>query len=394
MPSSSALLTVDLDAIAHNLDLLTSTFGHLMVMVKANGYGTDSQILSKFIQKTVTKGIPYLGVSHVWEGIGLRESGIQLPIFVISTPPFEADLAARYELTPAVSNLDEIVALADAGKKYRRQIPLHLHLNTGMNRFGASMQEAFSLYEAIQNSPHLYLEGVLTHFVAAETASFDPITRTQIQQFKSFIDTLPILPRWIHAANSGGAVRFPLPFCNLVRIGLGVFGYGICLNGSRPTLKLTTKLASISRCQKGATVGYNCTYTFEKEEGRIGVVPVGYHDGIHRSLSNKGYLLVKGKRAPMIGTVCMDFMMIDLSDIPEAEIGDEITLFGDALSPEIVAQWGETDVREILVNIPERVHRQWNFNSPVKRNESNNEPTVTERLPTSLFSLEKDPTTR
>ena len=390
---SSSTLTIDLNVIQNNLKSLAASFGQVMVMVKANAYGTDSLILSKFLQSGACKGIAFLGVSHVWEGIRLREGGITLPIFVIAAPPYEADLVIKYQLTPAVSSFEEVEALNRASQKQGRTTSVHLHLCTGMKRFGVSFHQAPDLYESIHQASHLQLDGLMTHFVAAESHAFDSVTLRQIGEFKTFLDTMPVPPRWIHAANSAGAVRFPMPFCNLIRIGLGVLGYGVCHEGSKPALQLTTKLASVNLCAQGATVGYNCTYTFEREKGMIGVIPVGYHDGLHRGLSNKGYVLIRGKKAPMIGIVCMDFMMIDLSDIPEAAVGDEVSLFGPELSPDLWAIWAQTDVRELLACIPTRVQRLWaNLNPSIGR--SDDEPRNAERLPSSLFSLEKDPTVR
>ncbi len=385
MPNSS-FLTIDLSIIDTNLKQLVRMFGNVMVMVKANAYGTDAIWLSKFLQKTQGTHIPYLGVSHVSEGLYLRESGIELPLFVISVPPYDAELAVRYDLTCAVSSIDEIEALELAAHKEGKTVDVHLHLNTGMSRFGASITSAENLYHAIKKSSHLCLEGIMTHFVGAEATDLDAISHRQIEQFKSFMSSLPELPRWIHAANSAAAVRFELPFCNLVRIGLGITGYGKCLEGSSPALSFTTRLASIGQIEKGETVGYNCSYTNQKDNARIGVIPVGYYDGLPRALSNKGYVLIRDKQAPMVGTICMDFMMIDLTEIPEAEVGDEVIIFGPGLSAELLATWAKTDVRELLVNIPSRVKRIWT-NPPLIMTTGKDQDELPERLPSSAFPL-------
>jgi alanine racemase/UDP-N-acetylmuramoyl-tripeptide--D-alanyl-D-alanine ligase len=306
---------------------------------------------------------------------------------VISAPPYEAELVVRYHLTPSVSTFEEIDELSLASQKMGQVTPVHLHICTGMKRFGCEIPQVPDLCHKIYQTPYLCLEGAMTHFVAAETDAFDSLTYNQILTFKTGIDSMPYTPKWIHAANSGGAVRFPIPFCNLVRIGLGFLGYGVCLEGSKPALQLTSKLVSFSMCSQGATVGYNCAYTFKKEKGRIGIIPIGYHDGLRRILSNAGYVLIREKKAPMIGMICMDFMMIDLTDIPEASLGDEVILFGPGLSPEILAGWAQTDVRELLAGIAPRVQRLWNF-IPICTKEEH-ESTDTERLPISFFSFEK-----
>lgn len=357
---SSNILKIDLAIIDANLRLLTEKFPQMMMMVKGNAYGTDPLLLTKYLRPEKRKGIAFLGVSHVWEAVQLREAGMESPIFVLSVPPYEAEYVASYGLTASVSTLEEIAQLNQAGKKQEYKVPVHLYLNTGMNRSGASLLEATHVYNAIQKASYLHLDGVMTHFAAAENPSFDSFTQEQIAQFKSFVDTLPVCPRWVHAANSSGAARFQIPFCNLARIGLGVMGYGDCLPGVKPAYRFSTRLASITVRDRGETVGYQRLYTLVREKERIGVIPVGYHDGMHRNLSGKGYVLIRGKKAPMIGLICMDFMMINLTDIPEAEVGDEVILFGEGeLTPELIGQWGNSDLRETLANMPRRVERQW-----------------------------------
>jgi Alr-MurF fusion protein len=387
MPSSSTI-KIDLDAIEQNLSHLIAAFGHVMVMVKGNGYGTDSVVLSKFLQSSSDRRVCFLGVSHVVEGVRLREEGITLPIFVLAAPIYEAESVVKYHLTPAVSTFEEVEALNRASQRFGRATNVHLHLCTGMNRFGISPHQGMDLYEVIERSSYLHLEGVMTHFIAAETPTFDALSYRQINLFQTFIKSLPSLPRWIHAGNSGGAVRFPMPFCNLVRIGLGTFGIGCCLPGSQLALQFTTKLAAVKKCTQGETVGYHCNYSFDQGEGVVGVIPVGYHDGFLRSLCNQGYVLIRGKKAPMIGTVCMDFMMVNLTLIPEATVGDEVCIFGPELPPETLAQWAKTDVREILASIPARIRRQWINSSNGREYELSNP----ERISSPLFSLKKDTT--
>jgi alanine racemase len=324
----------------------------------------------------------------------LREAGVQKPIFVISAPPYEAEAVAAYQLTAAVSTLEEVEWLNAAGKKYGKRLPVHLHLNTGMNRLGASQSEGIGLYYAIQQATYLHLDGVMTHFAAADSPAYDAFTQEQIAKFKAFLDALPSLPQWIHAANSGGAVRFPLPFCNLVRIGLGLMGYGVCLEGVLPALSFSTRLSSICVREQGESISYNRTYTIAQEKEKIGVIPVGYHDGFHRALSGKGYVLIHRKKAPMIGMICMDFMMINLTDIPGVQVGDEVVLFGEGLPLEQIALWANTDVRELLASLPPRVRRHWipptYFMHPLR----NEHDTTPERLSGSLYPVEKDPASR
>jgi alanine racemase/UDP-N-acetylmuramoyl-tripeptide--D-alanyl-D-alanine ligase len=388
-------LTIDLASIDHNLKLLSANLGHIMVMVKANAYGSDPIFLSHYLQKKRFPPIAFLGVSHVEEGVRLRKAGIFLPIFVILATPFEAETIVAHKLTPAVSSMEEALAIHNMGEKWQKIVPVHLHLDTGMHRAGVSLKDAMSLYTFIRSSPFLKLEGIMTHFAAAESTHLDIFTRQQIDVFKSFLDSLPALPRWIHAASSCAAVRFTLPFCNLARIGLGLMGYGVCLKESKPVFQLKTYLAAINNGYKGESVGYNCTYTVCRQEEKIGVIPFGYHDGFRKSISGKGYVLIHGKKAPIIGTICMDFMMIDLTEIPEVRIGDEVFLFNSQVSPEEVAAWAQMDVRELLANLSLRIKREW-INHTISKEDSirKGHDTGSKRLPNTSISFKEDSPTR
>ncbi len=368
MPSSS-VLKVDLDAIEQNVKLFAEK-GAVMAMIKANGNGTDAIRLAPYLKKF---GVYYLGVAHVHEGVALRKAGIEMPIFVLSAPPYEADLVARYGLEPAVSTLEEVVAL---NKVATEVIPVHLNINTGLNRFGAEPEEVAFLVDTIQQAPHLRLEGLMTHFAAADRAELDPFTEKQIARFKTCIDAIQKAPRWIHAANSAGALRCALPFCNLSRIGLGLFGYGAS-HPFRPALSFESHLCAIRYPKKGETIGYQCSYTVPIETMRLGVIPVGYYDGVHRHYKEKGYVLVHGKKAPRVGVICMDFMFVDLTTIPEAKVGDRAILFGSNLSPETVAQWGHTDVREVLTSIGPRTERLFIFKNREENEQSLSDPAYT-----------------
>lgn len=365
MPDAS-YLTVDLKALEENLLFFNRKVGSVMPMVKANSYGTGGVKLSRFLEKK--DDLPYVGVSHVNEGVALRKAGITLPIFVISAPPFEAAKTARYSLSPAVSSLEELEALERAADLEGTQLGIHVHVNTGMNRFGTSPDQALELITKMRKMPHLYLEGVMTHFAGADSLLYDPFSRSQIDLFERFVKALDSPPRWIHAANTAGALRFDLPFCNLARIGAGLFGVGAVSSSLKPALTLETHLVSIAFCPKGESIGYNRAYFLDKD-ALIGVIPFGYYDGCHRSFAQKGYVHVLGKKAPFVGHICMDFTMIDLTEIPGAAVGTPVTLFDASLRPETVASWGSTDVRELLTGLGPRVRRIFKYPSTPRNDE-------------------------
>ncbi|MFZ0566099.1 MAG: alanine racemase [Chlamydiales bacterium] len=362
MPSCSQLF-IDLNQIHQNLNAIEKKKVQVMPMVKANGYGTDALLLSRFLQSC---HVPFVGVSHVEEGVYLRKEGISLPIFVINAPPFEAEKVVRYRLEAAISSFEEAKALNRAAKQ--APINVHLFINTGMNRFGASCEKALSLAQYIQSARSLKMEGVMTHLATTDSSAFK-----QIARFKNVIDHLSSLPRWIHVAKSG-TVDFNPPFCNLARIGLGLFDKALCLH---------SHLVTITSGKKGERVGYDGTFLIEKKEAKIGVVPLGYHDGIHRHYAGKGYVLIHGKKAPMIGQICMDFMMVDLTQIPEARVGDLVVFFDSTHSVQRFAEWGNTNVREVIACLGPRIQRIF------IKTEDNDESSPT-RLQSSFQSLKKE----
>lgn len=352
--SNSSTLYIDLDALEHNVNRLSKNYS-IMAMVKANAYGTDAVTISSYLKKF---GVPMLGVAQVQEAVVLRKAGIDLPIFVLSAPPFEAKTIVKYNLQPAVSSFEEADALKAAAKD---KLHVHLHVNTGMYRFGIDCEKAIELSKYIQQTDSLHLEGIMTHFTSSDSPEMDCITKEQALSFKKVVDSIEPRPRWIHAANSYGSVRFSLPFCNMTRVGIGLFGY--CSDGNffnydlKPALTLQSKLVFIDTPKKGDSVGYYGAYKVAKSNMRIGVVSFGYHDGLHCHYKEKGYVLINNKKAHMIGNICMDFIMVDLSEIPEARVGDTVTLFDSYLRPETVAAWGESSVKEFLSNIGGRTQR-------------------------------------
>jgi len=351
-------LSIDLGAIEANLKILQTKGVELMPMVKANAYGTHAIALTRFYEK---RGIQIVGVSHVEEGICLRKAGIGLPVFVLSAPPFEAARVAKWDLEPAVSSIEEIEALEHAATAAKKKLHVHLHVNTGMNRFGTSAENFAPLLEMIKKATHLIYNGIMTHFAAADTPQFDDFSHKQIALFKEIVDAHTVLPRWIHMANSAGTLRFPLPFCNLARVGVALLGYGsdIRERGSFfPSLSLHSYIANIAACKKGDTIGYERAYKIEKESALVGIIPFGYHDGLHRCYSGSSHVLVKGERAPILGKICMDFLMIDLTEIPNVKVGDPVEVFNASLRPETVAEWGNTDVRQLLACLGPRVQRR------------------------------------
>lgn len=360
--------TINLDAVKSNIARLRSHLPkntRLMAMVKAFAYGTGELQLAKFLKHC---DVDILGVSTVDEGVALKKSGVPQVIFVINAAIYEAAKVVRWDFEVAVGDEEMLEALANEAKNQQKKAKLHLHINTGMGRFGCRPEEALLLARLIMDSPHLELEGLMTHFAVADCAAEDNFTLQQVNVFDRVIEELSlngITAKWRHAANSSAVMRFNFKQYNMVRVGLALYGLNTSDMGSmelQQTLSLTSRIVGINICKAGETVSYGRSYTVSKEEQRIAILPLGYFDGLHRSYSNKGYVMIRGERASMIGKICMDFMMIDISEIPSARVGDPVLIFGEdeygqQLPPEEFARQGDSIVHELITCLGPRIQR-------------------------------------
>jgi alanine racemase len=361
---------INLAAIQANIALIRKhlPFGtRLMVCVKALAYGTDDVRMSKFLANC---GIDILGVSYVDEAVALKRAGIQQGIFSINAAPYEAAKVVKWDLEVGVSDKLLISSLADEATRQNKRIKVHLHVNTGMGRFGCRPEEAYELALQIQAIPSLELEGIMTHFACAEDPQEDEFTKQQISSFDRTIQTLKdqgITFKWTHAANSSGALRFHLPQYNMVRLGLAVYG----LYASEPTkkaldlrlaLSLTSRIVGINICKYGETISYGRRYRVARDVQKIAVLPIGYFDGIHRHYTEKAHVLIRGQKALMIGNICMDYMMVDVTDIADVAVGDKVLIFGEDefgfyLSPEDLASSGNSIIHELITCLGPRIQR-------------------------------------
>lgn len=361
---------INLAAIQTNLALIRKRLPEktrLMVMVKALAYGTDDVRISQFLS---INGIDILGVSYVDEGVALKRAGIRQSIFSINAAPYEVAKVVKWDLEVGVSDKNLINALADEAARHQKKIKVHLHINTGMGRFGCRPEEAVALASLIRSLPHLELEGVMTHFACAEDPNEDAFSMQQVAIFDHAIEEIEkagIHLKWKHAANSSAALRFHLPQYNMVRLGLAVYG----LYGSeevrnaldlRLAISLISRIVGINVCKKGESISYGRKYLVERDIQKIAVLPIGYFDGLHRHYSGKTHVLIRGQKALMVGNICMDNMMVDVTDIPHVEIGDKVLIFGEDefgyyLSPEGLALSGESIVHELMTCLGPRISR-------------------------------------
>ena len=366
----NSVACINLAAIRSNIDLIRQKLPpstRVMVMVKALAYGTDDIRISHFLN---TCGVDILGVSYVDEGVSMRRLGIKQAIFVINAADHEMRKAAHWNLEVGVGSAEQITAAEEAAEALNSPLKVHLHVDTGMKRLGCSPSQAVPLGQQIARSPHLIFEGIFTHFPAADDPAQDSFTHRQAATLTSVIqelEALTIRPPYRHACNSAAAIRFSFDQFNMVRIGLATYGFhpspaSALLIELRPALSLTSHIVGFNHGVAGETISYGRTHTITTPAARIAVVPVGYFDGLHRIYSGKASVIIRGKKAPMVGRICMDYMMVDVTHIPDAAILDHALLFGEDefgtyLPPEELAASGGSIVHELMTCLGPRIQR-------------------------------------
>ena len=362
---------IDLDALRFNLNQLrgmTDGKADILAVVKANAYGHGAVEVAKELENA---GASIFGIATTEEGIELRRSGLSSPILVLAgTYPDEFEKVIENRLSPVVFDLEIARAIDARGKKSGQQIPVHLKVDTGMNRLGIPWREWESALKVLQSLRNLQVEGLMSHFSVAESERPDDqaFTEEQRQRFQACLDsarTIGMQPRYIHLANSAAtALREPARF-NLVRPGLMLYGLhpAPALRSRvslRPVLRWKTAILSLKHVAAGDPVSYGRTYCSRKES-LIAILPVGYADGYNRRLSNRGEVLVRGRRAKIAGIICMDLSMVDVSEISGVQAGDEVVLLGKQGTEEInaaeMAGWIESIPYEVLCAIGKRVPR-------------------------------------
>ncbi|HEX7286528.1 MAG TPA: alanine racemase [Candidatus Angelobacter sp.] len=338
---------------------------HILAMLKAMAYGTDLLQLASWMSRL---GIHHIGVSSANEGVAVRKTGADQDIFVFLADHEDTDNLLRYRLTPVVYSAELVDAFARSLDGAGVTMDVHLKIDTGMHRLGVAPENALTLARRIRSSGTMRLTGVCTHFSSADDPQADDYTRQQIVAFNQCVKALEaegFERLQIHAANTAAAVRFPEAHYNMVRIGLGLYGlYPSDAVGEAMELELaigvTSRITSIQEFAPGEALGYSRTYTATRKI-KVGVIPFGYDDGLPWGLSGKGHVLVEGRPAPIVGRISMDQMQVDITDIPGADVGAEVLLYGahggHTLRPEEVAEKAGTIAHELLTRLGERVHR-------------------------------------
>lgn len=351
------VLEVNFEALQHNLTQyrnLLSPNTKLMVMVKANAYGSGILEVANFLQH---QRVDQLGVAYVDEAILLRQNGIHLPIMIMNPHVESFQDFAKYNLEAEVFGIAHLKQLLENGQPYPK---IHLKVDTGMHRLGFPQEEIPELLEILSETPNLEVAGVFTHFSGAENSIHDGFTKEQAllfeRAYQEIAEVLGYKP-FKHAVNSSGIVRWPQYQFDMVRLGIGLHGFDPTNKlGLRSTSQLKSAISQIRRLQKGETVGYGRKGVVN-QESTIAVVPIGYEDGFLRVFGNgNGQVMVGGALCPTIGNICMDMMMLDVTGV-EAEVGDEVIIFGINPTIQDLANSAGTIPYEILTNVSNRVKR-------------------------------------
>ena len=357
-------LEVNLDALSHNLQHFRRQLRpgtRLMVMVKAFAYGAGSYEVASLLE---FQRADYLAVAYADEGVALREAGISLPIMVMNPAPDSFGTLRQYRLEPEIYSFDQ---LQDYLAMSREQAlpPVHLKLDTGMRRLGfdaADLPELVALLR--QHAAHLPVASLMTHLAAADEPVHDDFTQAQLLAFRQMAAQVEAaLGHAVlkHALNSAGILRFPDAQFDMVRLGIGLYGVdasGQDAGALRPVSQLRTTISQIKTLPAGHTVGYGRRGTAHPTDRRIATLAIGYADGYDRRFGNGvGTVLIHGQPAPLVGSVCMDMCMVDVTAIPQARAGDAALVFGTGLPlPELAGRIG-TIAYELLTNVSERVKR-------------------------------------
>lgn len=353
-PAPQRWAEIDLGAIRHNVGELRRRLPagcRLIAVVKADGYGHGARPVARAVLEAGAWG---LGVSTPEEALELRDLGEPERLLIMGglAPSRCADAAATGCAVMCYS--EEMVELLEAAVRGRPRLSVHLKVDTGMGRLGCTPREAPALASRISASSRLRLAGTMTHFASSES---DPdFTWLQFERFQEALGGFCVDPGIRHASNSGAILRHPEMALDAVRPGLAV--YGFVGDGLRPALTLRAMVTRVQDVLPGQSVGYGRAW-FAERPSRIATVAIGYEDGMMRSRSSQGEVVVKGIRAPVVGRVSMDAITVDVSEVPGIETGDVVTLIGDGITADEVADWSGTISHEVLTSLGNRVARTY-----------------------------------
>jgi len=364
MPKAQeTILEIDLQALKHNFEYLKSSVQKgtkMMGVVKAFAYGSDANEISLFLQDL---NIDYFAVAYAHEGVALRNAGVTKPILVLHPQAINFKLLIDNCLEPSLYNakiFTEFIAIAS--QENQTNYPVHIKFNTGLNRLGFSENDVDYLISKLKENSCIKVKSLFSHLAASEDLNEKEFTLNQISSFKNisenFIIKLGYKPM-LHICNTSGVLNYPEAHFDMVRTGIGLYGFGNSKKENvhfKPISTLKTVISQIHSIEKGKSVGYNRAY---KSDGfmKTATLPIGHADGIGRQYGNgKGFVNILGKPAPIIGNVCMDMIMVNITHI-DCKEGDEVIVFGPEQTAEHLAETVNTISYELITAISQRVKR-------------------------------------
>ncbi len=359
---------IDLAALRHNFQEIQRTVDggcEVLAVVKADAYGHGVKHVAPAL---AAAGANLFGVALVEEGVELRKLGIKQPILVLGSffPGQEADVL-EHQLTPVLYDLDSAQRLDRAARDVSRRVDYHLKVDTGMGRLGFRVDRLDEVLPVLKNLKSLHMSGLMSHLALADEPQ-RPLTALQCDAFAAVVERVQVAgfrPHYKHIANSAGIYSLALNGCNLVRPGISLYGG---LTGGpfahplsqQPVMRFVSQVAQLKDVPAGEGVSYGHRFVTSNPT-RLAAVPVGYADGYNRLLTNRGEVLIDGRRAPVVGTVCMDWILIDVTRLPDVQVGDQVTLLGRDGDAIITAEeWADkvgTITYEVFCNISKRVPR-------------------------------------
>jgi alanine racemase len=362
-------IEIDLMAVRHNFNvlngLLKSTGARIMAVLKSDAYGHGLVEVGRVLESA---GVWGFSVSEVNEAVSLRKEGITAPIlFMSGLPPGAEKEVLALDLIPGVTDVSSLNTLERVAAVRDKTCRVHLKVDTGMGRLGFSPDELYKVVKELRQWPHLCFEGLYSHLSSADDP-LDPFNTVQLDKFASLLDQVKGIgwkPLTVHLANSAGLIHFPSAHYDLVRSGLAIYGAYPGLQSQkgielRPVMSFHSKIVSIRNLAEGSPVSYGQSF-YTKRPSRIAVVPVGYDDGYLRSMSNRSLVLIRGRRCPVVGSICMKAFMVDVSMIDGVTPGEEAVLLGrqgdEIITAEDLAQWGGTISYELLCLLGSRNKR-------------------------------------
>lgn len=357
------VLEINLDAVTNNLNYFRDKIGQktkIMVMVKAFAYGSGSTEVANLLQ---FHGVDYLAVAYTDEGVSLRQNGIYLPIMVMNPSENDFEQLAEFSLEPEIYNPKILKQFSEYIDNRNISSKIHLKLDTGMHRLGFEQEQLPELIETLQSNPNLWVSTIFSHLAAADEGKFDDFTLHQVSQFTEMANQISEAIGYVpsrHLANSAGIARFPEARMDMVRLGVGLYGLAAKPEDQENLMTvgtLKTVISQIKHIKNSDTVGYGRKGELTRDT-KTATIAIGYADGFDRRFSRGvGEVLIHGHRCKVIGNVCMDMTMVDVTDVPHVQEGDEVIIFGKDLTMIELANKIGTIAYEILTSVSQRVKR-------------------------------------